>query len=363
MKNFKILLTLLIFVYPVIMIMGVNPGQYSGYINVCYAQEPEQVKETLFREIGDLFDRAKNEEVPVYSPEAFAKAEQVYREALQRMERGEPLDNIYGLLYRAKAYLEEAIEFARNVKVPLEEVVAWREEAQRTAGFEPSRELLDRAEGSFNRAILTAKRGDIRGAKERAEEAKADYQAVLMLYYREGVLNQAKIELEESADRMTAEEYKASLLKLEQAGSFLQRATAEGLFLREFPNLVEGINWGTKAGTAYPDLTVELYDIPYSPIKGIYPFPPLTDRPATLSVLVSNSGLLAVESRFEIELYVDGALSKTWTFLPISPDEDPLHARSPLLPGGTRIYDHQVTFHTSGYHTLRWAVDAKNGIQ
>ena len=106
-----------------------------------------------------------------------------------------------------------------------------------------------------------------------------------------------------------------------------------------------------------PDLIVTAGD------RGaIIPSPPLTDRATVFEVLVENTGSAPVDESFTLELYVDGNLQHTWTFLPVSEEEDPAHQYNPLMPGGSRIYDCEKTFQ-AGQHSLRWVVDAGNEIE
>ncbi|MFQ5823937.1 MAG: CARDB domain-containing protein [bacterium] len=342
-----------------------HAGYDSRFGKLCYAQEPDQVKQELFLEIQELFDQAKAEEIPIFSPTNFVKAQEIYQDAHAQYERGGNLEYIKMQLYQAKTHLGMAFESARMVKTALEDLIRLREQAQ---GFEQepnviaNKEAFQKAEDAFHRAVLQAEKGNIGSAKSIGEEAKAGYQEASR-FFQEKFFREARMKLEETRDLVSPEEYEKLVQRLEKAESFFEQAQVEGIFNKELLGLLEDINWQMVGGMAFPDLTVELYDVPYSQIKGIHPFPPLTDRPTSLSVLIKNIGLKAVDTRFDIDLYVDGTLAKTWTFLPISPEEDPLHAKNPLMPGGTRIgYDYEVTFPSGGYHTLRWVVDAKNGI-
>ena len=112
------------------------------------------------------------------------------------------------------------------------------------------------------------------------------------------------------------------------------------------------------------DLTVELYSYQVQTApehKGIFPWPPLTDRPTLFQVLVKNVGTAPVNESFTVEFYVDDKRECSWTFSPISAEEDLLHQFSPLMPGGTRIYNCERMFQ-EGEKSLRWVVDTGNEI-
>jgi beta propeller repeat protein len=113
-----------------------------------------------------------------------------------------------------------------------------------------------------------------------------------------------------------------------------------------------------------PDLTIDLYgyEIQTAPgQKGIFPWPPLADRPTIFQVQVKNAGTAPIEDKFGIGLYVDDNPECNWTFAPIAEEEDPLHQYNPLMPGGTRIYNCEGTF-PEGEHSLRWVVDTGNEV-
>jgi subtilase family serine protease len=125
-------------------------------------------------------------------------------------------------------------------------------------------------------------------------------------------------------------------------------------------------NTQTMASSAYPDLTLYCsgYSIPSLPgIAGIYPWPPLTDRPTIFSVTLMNAGLAPVERSCATEMYLDGNLVKTWPFpSPAETYDLGPNAKIVIAPQGTRLYDHQLSL-AEGNHTLRWMADAQNTIK
>ncbi|MFQ5887763.1 MAG: CARDB domain-containing protein [Candidatus Hydrothermarchaeales archaeon] len=249
------------------------------------------------------------------------------------------------------------------VKTALEDLIALRTQALELAIKEPARNSFDTAESAFQRAVLQAEADNISTAKRMAQEAESGYREAILISLREGVIQEARMKLEESREVITPEKYEELTQNLNKAEAFFEQAQAEGIFAREFLDLIQKTKqWVFLSPNPLPDLTVELYDIPYSQIKGIDPFPPLTDRLTTLSVLIKNVGLVAVNKSFSTELYVDGKLDTTWMFSPVLEEEDPLQAKNPLKSGGTRVYSYDVTFTQKGKHTLRWVVDAKNKI-
>ena len=329
------------------------------------AQERDQVRAALFAGLDERFEQARAEEVPDFAPDHFAKAREFYQEAVAGYERGDRLENLRELLDQAATHLEAAFEFTRVAQAELADLIALRREAQQLpAGSERGREAFFQAEEVFRGAISRAEAGSMRMAKRIAIEAEASYREAILISLQEGPLRETEIRLERSSGLEQPEAYEKAAQDYERAQGLFRQARAEGIFAQEFLKLVKEIKWVTIGGSLLPDLTVELYDVPYSQIKGISPFPPLSDRPTTLSVLVKNVGMAAVDKSFSTELYVDGKLDTTFLFpSPAEMQDLQPHEKVLFKTGDTRVYSHSVTFSQGGKHNFRWMVDAKKQIQ
>ncbi|MFQ5823938.1 MAG: hypothetical protein ACE5JB_07780 [bacterium] len=224
----------------VVVLVAFNPIRDLEFVHLCYAQEPEQVKAELFREIQELFDQAAVEEIPILSPTNFARAQEIYQAASAQYKRGANLEDIKMQLYQAKTHLEMAFESARMVKSALEDLIPLREQAQ-GFGQEPNvianKEAFQKAEDAFHRAVLHAENGNIGGAKSIGEEAKAGYREAILIYFREGSFKEAETWLEEVKVRITPERYQELAQNLAQAKELLKQAQSEGIATNEFLNL------------------------------------------------------------------------------------------------------------------------------
>ncbi|MFQ5823939.1 MAG: CARDB domain-containing protein [bacterium] len=367
MRKYFYLTKFLVFTTIIVGLVAFNPIRDSEFVHRCYAQEPEQVKAELFREIQELFDQAAAEEIPVFSPTNFARAKEVYQEALRRHERGGRLEDIQMALFQAKTHLRMAFESARMVKSALEDLIALRAEALELAVKESARNSFDTAESAFQRAVLQAEAGNISVAKRIALEIEPGYRETILISLREGALKEARIMQEELREVIHPERYEKSAQNLEKAEAFFEQAHAQGLSAKEFLKLIQKTKkWVFLSPKLMPDLTVELWSVPKSQMKWshekwISPYPPTKDQPTTISVLVKNIGPVAVEDSFDTELYVDGKLVKTWTYLPVLEEEDVQHQKNPLMPGETQICEYTKKF-SGGKHTFHWKVDTKNEI-
>jgi hypothetical protein len=118
--------------------------------------------------------------------------------------------------------------------------------------------------------------------------------------------------------------------------------------------------------TVFPDLVLYQsgYTIPSLPQQsGVYPWPPLTDRPTLFEVALTNKGLPPVEGSCITEMYLDGNFVKMWPF-PSAAETFDLgpHAKITIESGGSRLYSHQVLL-SEGVHNLSWIADAGNTIR
>jgi hypothetical protein len=244
----------------------------------------------------------------------------------------------------------------RVVDLDWNDLVALREGGLQLVVGDYAQELFSAADNAFHKASFQAGQRDAGEAQRFIREAEATYREAILIGLREGLFSEAKRRLEEGESGVTRD-------NLTHAEQLYNQAQRPGIGAKDFSELVDKIKFVLVSGSSSPDLTVELYNVPYSQIKGINPSPPLTDRPTQVSFLVKNVGYAPVDKSFSIELYVDGDL-KTWRFTPVSEEEDPLHAKNPLRPGGTRVYTYnEVSFTEPGKHTLLWVVDAKKEIK
>ncbi|MDW7772462.1 MAG: CARDB domain-containing protein [Desulfobulbaceae bacterium] len=226
-----------------------------------------------------------------------------------------------------------------------------------------AQERFNEAGAALHNALLQADKGNPEVIQHLAREAEAGYRDALLSGLQVGLIDRIKHYLEEERPHLPPEQYVKLAQGLERAEAYYRQALFPDLTLKEFLKLIEKIEIDLLSGTAFPDLRVKLFEIPYSQDKGITPYPPLTDRPTLLSVVVENIGLVPVDQSFVTELYVDGELAQTWKF----PSEAELldlgpEAKIQIKPGGSRIYSHEVSFPQGGQHRFTWLVDAKDKV-
>lgn len=252
---------------------------------------------------------------------------------------------------------EASFKSASIIELDLKNIFALREQGLQLVAGKSAQEIFTSAEHVLQRATFLAEQGETIQAEHAVHEAQTVYRNAILIGLRDELFKKAEVDLEEGETWITLEQY-------EEAEMLFREAQNELIDIEKFIGIVKKIKEKLTniAGTLlFPDLTVELWNIPNSAIRWIRPFPPINNTPSIVAVVVKNIGLKSVDADFSIELYVDENLTKTWKFSPVLVDEDPLHAKNPLLPGGTRVYEYDVTF-PMGLHSFRWVVDTKNEI-
>ncbi len=231
-------------------------------------------------------------------------------------------------------------------------------EGLKLAVGEQAQELFSSAEDVYHNAILHVEKGAVDEAEHLVKEAEAIYREAIIIGLRQGLLEIMERNFKEGNTNI-------ALDNLEKARQLHEQASDRDISTKEFLELIKKIQWEL-ASTTYPDLTVELWSVPKSQKKWSYkkwisPYPPTPDQPTITSIIVKNIGLEPVDKKFNIELYVDKKLEKTWTWSPILEMEDVHHKKNLMMPGETQVYEFAKKF-SAGKHTFHWKVDTKNEI-
>ncbi|MBU1055092.1 MAG: DUF1080 domain-containing protein [Proteobacteria bacterium] len=231
-------------------------------------------------------------------------------------------------------------------------------EGLKLAVGEQAQELFSSAEDVYHKAILQIEKGAVDEAEHLVKEAESIYREAIIIGLRQGLLEITEKNLKEGNTNITLD-------NLEKSRQLYKQASDRNISTKEFLKLIKKIQWEL-ASMTYPDLTVELWSVPESQKKlshkkWISPYPPTPDQPAIISIIVKNIGLEPVDKKFNIELYVDKKLEKTWTWSPILEMEDDYHKKNLMMPGETQVYEFAKKF-SAGKHTFHWKVDTKNNI-
>jgi DNA-binding transcriptional regulator GbsR (MarR family) len=120
------------------------------------AQEPDQVKRELFREVDAAFEQARREEVPTLAPKLFPKALKLYHRAEKDYKKEERISKIRERIQQALQAIKKATEAARVSRVALAQLLTTRQEASKREYIDLAPKKFAQAERDYQAAILKA---------------------------------------------------------------------------------------------------------------------------------------------------------------------------------------------------------------
>jgi len=207
----------------------------GGLLNVAlFSQETDNVKSELFREIDAAMNSARQEEVPILSPNLYAKARELYRRADAEYKKGERLGKIRKRIAEAAAALKKAVAAAEITKVALAEILRIRKESadRESATLAPNE--FRKAEGKYKEAILKAEAGDIRSANKKADEAMRAYREMTITALLKGPIKTAEEQLKKGRAKVSRQTYKTAEHDLKTLKKTLKNAKSENFNLAAF---------------------------------------------------------------------------------------------------------------------------------
>lgn len=189
-----------------------------------FSQETDKVKSELFREIDAAMNSARQEEVPILSPNLYVKARELYRRADAEYKKGERLGKIRKRIAEATAALKKAVAAAEVTKVALAEILRIRKESanRESAALAPNE--FRKAEAKFKEAILKAEAGDIRSAKKKADEAMRAYREMTIAALLKGPIKTAEDQLKKDRAKLSRQTYKTAERDLKTLKKSVQKA-------------------------------------------------------------------------------------------------------------------------------------------
>jgi hypothetical protein len=270
--------------------------------------------------------------------------------------------------------LDDSYMYVRDMKVTpelqrvtdLRVMEKLRQEGRLFATRKQALKVFSKGEYASKKAVLYAETGDVIDAQKVGSEAERLFRQAIIKGLTDELKRQKRV-IKQKTTSILVQYHKKLTKAIGKAKGFLNKAEDENLEAIKFLDLVEKIKVTLLAGGAFPDLSIEWfgYEVPFSNInsKGIYPFPPLTDRSTIFQVCITNIGIVPIDTSFSTNLYVDGNLVKTFVF-PTEAEKLDIGSSTKIMikPGGSRVYGHGITFTEAGSHKIRWEVDAKKEI-
>jgi hypothetical protein len=220
-------------------------GFGSLFVVSTIGQEPDQVKEQIFREAKEALQKARDEGVPLLAPKNFAKVNEFYQKALEDYEKGEGLKKIRENLKRAMEHIDAAFESAKLSRIVLKRMLRLREETLNLeflnyhSGVTPpgyfkdkfltEKDFLDeqsyhipKAEQKFREAAMKIEDGDVKSAKSIAREAEEEYRWSVIEALRRIVLADARKKLKDTEDTIPKESFRRAKAELDEMEDFIK---------------------------------------------------------------------------------------------------------------------------------------------
>jgi len=147
-------------------------------------------------EVEKLMDSARTVEAPVFSPKAFAKAQEQFDQARQvvRLQRSAAEANKY--LIKTREFTENALKNTDLCKLALREYLPPRDKARAAKAYLLAPALYDKAEVVFTSATEKVESGDVKGGLKEAGKAAP--------LFDDAEIEAIRVEILDKADKLIA---------------------------------------------------------------------------------------------------------------------------------------------------------------
>jgi tetratricopeptide (TPR) repeat protein len=226
----------LVFTTMVVVVIAFNFGYDPGLGWFSYAQEIDQVKEQIFKEAKEALQRARDEGVPLLSPNNFAKANEFYQKALEDYERGERLEKIRENLEQAMEHIDNAFEAAKLSRIGLENLINMREEIRDLGISKYAPGVFSQAEQKFREAAIKVEDGDVNGARSIARDTEKEYRRAAIEALQKGVLTDTREKLKDVKDTIPKESFRRAKTELDETKRFIEAQKSAEFMIGELSN-------------------------------------------------------------------------------------------------------------------------------
>lgn len=137
-------------------------------------------------------EKARAEQLDVFSPKAFAAAVQASQAASREAERGRGTEKIATRVQEGQAALQRARSVADGARQTLGSVIKTREDAVAAGAPKLSGEAWTKASERFQQAMRENESGDLANAQKRAAEAEVLLRDAELIAIKGGILNEAR---------------------------------------------------------------------------------------------------------------------------------------------------------------------------
>jgi OmpA-OmpF porin, OOP family len=184
----------------------------------------QEVKTVLFQDANKSMSAAREAHADLLAPKNFEKAMKYYKEAEDKLKKGENLDDIRKNLRESSAYFQKALEATKIAEVTFPNSIKARKDAKYTEAAKFSSKRWTEAEKKFNEAAIKLEDGDLNESKKKADEAEKLYRhaelETIAINYLQG-----SRELLKQADKLKVKDHAPKTLQ--QAQQLVNQAEKE----------------------------------------------------------------------------------------------------------------------------------------
>jgi OOP family OmpA-OmpF porin len=156
------------------------------------AASAQNLRATLFQETDAAFERAREAEAPLLSPQNFSEAEKYLQRAETSLEKNRSIERIKEDLLEANRYLRAADEASKLARVTFPNALQSRTAAVTAQAARLATEQWEEAEDDFLRAASALEDGNVNRARDYGAEALSTYRAAELTAIQGAILNEAR---------------------------------------------------------------------------------------------------------------------------------------------------------------------------
>ena len=152
----------------------------------------QDLRATLFQETDAAFERARDAEAPLLSPQNFSQAEKYLQRAESGLEKNRSIERIKEDLLEANRYLRAADEAGKLARVTFPTTLQSRTAALTAQAARLAPEQWEEAEEKFRRAASALEDGNVNRARDYSGDALSVYRAAELTAIQGAILNEAR---------------------------------------------------------------------------------------------------------------------------------------------------------------------------
>ncbi|HEX5421013.1 MAG TPA: OmpA family protein [Gammaproteobacteria bacterium] len=164
----------------------------------CGAAAAQDQRAALFADANQSLAAAKKADAELLAPQAYERGMRAYTDANSDLERGRSTERIRTALADAVTAFKHAAQTAESAKVTLAALIKTRTDAANAHADKFAAEQWTSAEEGFGAAARRLESGDLRGSRNRAEEAEKQYRDAELSAIKAQYLSQTQALLAEA---------------------------------------------------------------------------------------------------------------------------------------------------------------------